>query len=193
MAGPVSFLSKLKDKWAGIVSGGQFGFLPKVKEIALRLGVILSGIVFVVVLLLWGGLAVYGNSLTSQINSLKKKQAEVFSDQDIKSAANIVAFDKGAALVQKILKTHIYPSGIFDKLSAVTLPNVQWQSFDADISSNSIRVSGFVSDYSSLAKQILALEDGGFLNIKITNIALDKTGGVGFVATFNFDPKILQK
>ena len=189
-----SFLSKLKNiknKLAGGV--GNFASWCKIKDIVLRLGVILSAAALVIVLLLWGGLAMYGKSLTSQIDALKKKQAEVFSDKDIAAAGRIIAFDKGAMLVQNLLKSHLYPSSIFDQLAAATVPRVQWQSFAATIKDRSITANGFAADYSFLAKQMLALEEGGFSNIKISGIALDEAGGVGFAAAFNFDPKILQK
>ena len=196
-AGPVAFLLKLKNiknKLAAGIGGSRSPYsFGKIKETALRLGTIFSGVILAIVLLLWGSLALYGKSLNSQIDALKKKQVAVFTDKDIDLAAKIVAFDKGALLVQGLLKSHLYASNLFDKLAAATLPRVQWQSFDASTKDKIINVNGLAADYSSLAKQILALKEEGFSNVKVSGISLDKTGGVQFSASFNFDSKILQK
>lgn len=190
-AGFLEFLKNLKNKL--FPGSGNFSANSRIKEALLRLGVIISSAALVLVLLLWGGLFFYKKSLASQIGDLKRQQSEIFSAGDKELAAKIVALDKGASLAQALLKNHIYASGVFDKLAAATIPRVQWRSFDLSVKDRSLVLNGFSADYSNLAKQMIALEEGGFFNIKITNIALDKTGGVGFMAAFNFDPRILQK
>jgi|GEM_PF-2140483 len=194
-----SILNKLKEKFSSLkgasVSGGGGGMaiITKAKGTLLRLGVIVSSSAFVLVLVLWGSVVIYKNVLTGQINDLKKKQAEVFNEKDKETAAKIVDFEAGSALVQNVLKSHIYTSSAFDKLAAATVPRVQWQSFDLSVQDSSINVKGFAADYATLAKQILALADGGFSSAVISNISMDKSGGVSFGAAFSFDPKILQK
>ncbi|MBU2265098.1 hypothetical protein KJ784_02860 [Patescibacteria group bacterium] len=189
--GATSSLKNFKDR---ISSGNKVFFISSnTKETLARLGVILIVGALGLVLLLWGGLIFYGKSLAAQISDLKKKQAEIFSVEDKKMAAKIVNFDENAVLIQSLLKKHIYSSAIFDKLSLVSLPRVQWRSFDLLVESNRVALKGFSADYATLAKQMLALEEEGFTNLKISNILLDKTGLVSFMAAFNFDPKILQK
>lgn len=189
--GTLDFLKNLKNKLS--FSGGSQAFLSKTKETLLRLGVVLSGAVLILVLLLWGGLYFYSKSLTSQIADLKKQQSEVFNAEDKALASKIVSFDKGAALIQSLLKNHTYSSVVFDKLAAVTLPRVQWRSLDFSLKNSEISMKGFSANYAALAQQLLAFEGNEFSNIKASSIALDKTGGVSFVLTFNFSPKILQK
>ncbi|MBU4142663.1 hypothetical protein KJ590_01535 [Patescibacteria group bacterium] len=198
--GATSFLKNLKNKFfAGFgqaklgFGNGNFSLPSKTKETFLRMGVIISGAALVVVLLLWAGLFFYQKSLFGQINDLKKQQSEIFSAEDKAMAAKIVDFNKGATLAQQLLKNHIYSSAIFSQLAAATLPRVQWRSFDLAVNDNSAALKGLAADYATLAKQILALNEAGFSNIKISNILLDKIGGVGFAAAFNFDPKILLK
>lgn len=188
--GAFSFLKGAKDRIAG---GGNINLSSRVTEVILRLGMIISIGAFFLVLVLWGGLYFYERVLIGQISSLKKQQAEVFSVQDKEIAAKIVALDKSAAIALTLLKNHVYVSELFNKLAAATVPRVQWQSFDLSVKERSLALKGFSADYATLAKQILALSEEGFLNVKVTNIALDKTGGVSFMAAFNFDPKILQK
>lgn len=199
-AGGRAFFQNLKNKFsAGFgqakpgFGNGNFGVPSKAKETFLRLGAILSGAALVTVLLLWAGLFFYQKSLNRQIADLKKQQSEIFSVEDKALAAKIVDFNQGATLAQALLKNHIYSSEIFSQLAAATLPRVQWRSFDLAVSDNSAALKGLAADYAALAKQILALSEAGLANIKISNILLDKIGGVGFAAAFNFDPKILLK
>jgi len=189
--GLASFWEKIKNKLA--FGNGQLALPSKTRETFLRLGVIISGAALVLILLLWAGLFFYKNSLNNQIKDLARQQAEVFGAKDKEIAAKIVDFDKGAALAQALLKNHIYASNLFDKLAAVTLPRVQWRSFDLAAKENKVAMKGLAADYATLARQILALEGEGFSNVEIGNISLDKTGGVSFSAAFNFDPKLLQK
>jgi len=188
-----AIFNKIKDGFSSLGSGEKLSAISKAKGTLMRLGVVLSSGVFVVVLLLWGSLIIYKSVLTGQINDLKKKQAEVFNDKDREIAVKIIDLETASALVQVLLKTHLYSSNAFDKLAAATVPRVQWQSFDLTIQDKKISVKGFSADYATLAKQILALADGGFTNVSVSNILMDKNGGVGFSAIFNFDSKILQK
>jgi Tfp pilus assembly protein PilN len=191
---PVSamdFLKNLKNKFS--FGGGSSVVFSRAKETLLRLGVVISGIALVLVLLLWGGLYFYARSLNNQISDLKKQQSEVFSAEDKILAQKIVDFDKGAILIQSLLKNHIYSSVIFDRLAVTTLPRVQWETFDLSVKNSEISLRGFSSDYATLARQLLALENDGFSNVRVSSISLDKTGGVTFLVAFNFDPRILQK
>jgi len=191
-----SILAKVRARIAGLRSGGGGGTLAvsaQTKGALMKLGIVLSSAAFALVLVLWGSLAVYKNVLTNQVNELKKKQAEVFNDSDKSIATKIIGLEKTSVLVQGVFKSHVYTSGIFDKLAAVTVPRVQWRSFDLAVVDNRLNLKGFAADYATLAKQMMALSDGGFSNVVISNISMDKAGGVGFGATFNFDPKILQK
>lgn len=190
-SGPNSLLTGLKDRISGD-GANRFSSL-KMREVLLRLASIISWAALILILLLWGGLYFYQQSLNGQINDLKRQQAEVFSAKDKETAIKIVDFDRGMTLTQELLKKHIYSSAIFDSLAAVTLPRVQWLSFDFIVKDGTLNLKGLAGDYSTLAKQMLALQEGGFSNVKVSNIGLDKVGGVSFAAIFNFDPKILLK
>ncbi len=186
-----SVFKNLKNKLTS--SSGSFSISSRLREALLRLASFLSVAVLTLVLLLWGGLFFYKNSLTGQIKDLKRQQAEVFSVKDKEMAVKIVNFDKGATLMQTLLKNHIYSSIIFDRLASATLPRVQWRSFDLLAPDSKLTLKGFSADYATLAKQMLALAEDNFSNLAVSNISLDKTGGVGFMISFNFSPKILQK
>lgn len=185
------FLKNAKDKLAA--GKDSLSANSRVREALSRLGMILASTALVLALLLWGGLYFYKNSLVSQINDMRKRQAEIFSAEDKELAAKIADLDERANLAQALLKNHVYASGVFDKLASATVPRVQWRSFGLSVKDRGLSLSGFSADYANLAKQILSLKESGFSDVKISGIALDKSGGVSFSAGMNFDPKILQK
>lgn len=173
--------------------GSDFSVSSRTRETWLRLLVIFSGTVFLLVLLSWGGLIFYKKVLTDQIDDLKKQHSEVFVAADKEQAAKIVDLDQRAALTQLLLKNHIYSSNVFQQLSKSTVPKVQWQTLNFSVPDSRLTLRGVSASYSSLAKQMLALQEDGFYNLEISDIQLDKSGGVAFIANFNFDQKILQK
>lgn len=158
-----------------------------------RFGLVLCGILFVISLALWGGLTYYKKSLVNQIADLKDRQSKVFSANDKALAAKIIDLQKSSDSAKGLLSSHIFISGVFDKIAAVTLPRAQWQSINLSAADRTVKLTGIAANYSVLAKQMLALGEGGFSNVAITGIKLDKLGGVSFGASFNFDPKILYK
>lgn len=188
-----SVFKKAQDKFSALKSGEGLAIISKAKGTLMRLGVILSFSIFALVLVLWGSLAIYKSVLTGQVNELKKQQSEIFNDNDKEMATKIVDFEKASVSLQSLLKSHLYASNLFDKLAAATVPRVQWKEFDLTVQGNIVNVQGFSANYTTIAKQILALSDAGFLSVNVSNISMEKTGGVGFDVVFNFDPKILQK
>ena len=172
---------------------GNFSGISNLKTPFLRIGLIASIFLLIIILLLWGGLIFYKKTLNAQIANTKDQQAKVFSQKDKELATRIIILDRKASLLQGMLKSHIYTSKIFDTLAATTLPQVQWQSLNISTKDKNISAKGQAANYSVLAKQILALEEQGFLRIKISDILLNKTGYVGFTANFGFDPKLIQE
>ncbi len=165
--------------------------LKNLKEPVLRGGIILSGFLLVALVLLWGGLLLYKKSLTNQIIDLKDKQARVFSAQDKAAALDMIGLEKSSALAVSLLKSHVFTSAVLDKLAATTLSQVQWATMDLTVADRSIKARGKAANYSTLAKQIRALEENGFSRVVAGGIMLDKTGGVSFDSSFGFDQKLL--
>jgi len=186
-----NFLTRAKGIFS--FSGGGFSGMEKLKDVFSRVGVALSSVILAFVLLSWGSLLIYKEVLKNQIADLKEQQSKVFSSKDQEIATSIVDLEEGSILTQSLLKSHIYSSEIFNEISKNTLPRVQWISLDFSLKELNLTTRGFAADYASLAKQIIALEDAGFSNLKVSNIALDKSGGVSFNLVFNFDYKLLQK
>ncbi|MDD2753107.1 MAG: hypothetical protein PHT44_00615 [Candidatus Portnoybacteria bacterium] len=167
--------------------------LTDVGQSLTRPGIIICSILMVAALTLWGGMFYYKNSLTDQIIGLKDKQSKVFSDKDKETALKIINLEKSSESAKELLISHNFVSEFFNKLAAATLPQVQWRSLNLLAAERSLKLGGAASNYSVLAKQILALRESGFLNVSVSKIKLDKLGGVAFEAGLNFDPKFLRK
>lgn len=155
--------------------------------------VVFLSVILVILVIGWGGMKIYGFSLSKQIAQAQTDRQKVFTDEDYKEAQKIVDLQNGAVLIQDILKNHIYTSDFFGKLSEVTLPEVQWETYSMDVKMNKITSQGKASSYSILAKQILALEEAGYSKISVSGVSLDKIGGVKFNIAFEFNSKIIQK
>jgi len=170
----------------------NFSNFSDLKAPFLRISLVASIFLLVIILLLWGGLIFYKKTLNNKISDTKEQQSKVFSQEDRELANKIIYLDKSAALVQKLLKSHVYTSEIFSTLASTTISQVQWRSLSISIKEKTISAKGLAANYSILAKQILALEEG-FLGVRISDILLDKLGGVSFTANFGFEPKLIQK
>lgn len=154
---------------------------------------ILAGVILALLLLGWGGLAYYEKSLNEQISALKDKQSKVFSSDDKQLVVQMNDFEIGATLLQDILKNHIYVTGLLDAIATSTLTQVQWNSFGLNVRPRGVNLNGSAANYSILAKQILALQNGGFSKVVVSGINLGKAGGVDFSVGFEFNQKIIQK
>lgn len=164
-------------------------FPPEKADSLFKAGVVLAALVFVLSCLLWGGLRFYQKSLIEKIDSIRAKQDQIFQAKDKELARSIIDFESGATLIQNLLKNHIYTSEILEKLSALTLPQVQWQTYSLDVKTKSLLVKGRAANYSVVAKQMLAFKEGGFFDVAVSGINMDRTGGVSFQLQAGFDPK----
>ena len=158
-----------------------------------KFGIIGGAVLLILLLLAWGGLLLYQKSLNKKIEDLKKQEASVFSSQDKAAAEKIADLEKRANIAQDFLKSHVYSSGVLDSIASVTLPKVKWDSYGLNVKDKAVTLKGQAADYSTLAKQLFALDQTNYFNVAVSNVALNKEGTVGFSVNFNFDPKILQK
>jgi len=159
----------------------------------LKFGIIGGFVLLILSLGSWGGIKIYLNSVRSNIEDLKKQEAEIFSSQDKETAEKIADLEKRANLAQEFLKAHIYSSEILNSIAALTLPKVKWDTYTLSVKEREVILKGRAADYSVLAKQLFTLEQSSYSNVTVSGIALDKDGTVTFGVNFNFDPKILQK
>mgnify|MGYP001565595957 CR=1 FL=1 len=195
-AGGASFtLTTLGQKIKSGFSGGR-NFLASTGDFWQNLAKYLttaSALILILLVLAWGGLLIYEKVLNNKTAELKQTYSKIFNEQDRTDATQIIEFDKTADFLQALLKKHVYSTSLLSQLATSTLPQVQWVSFNLLVKENRIATKGRAANYQTLAKQYLALEKGGFSEIELSSIALNRVGGVDFEASFNFDSKYLTE
>lgn len=138
--------------------------------------------------------------LTLSNHSLERKRAflerevknlEATRDLDLES--QVVELQKRIKIFRQFLEAHIYPSKLFTLLEELTIPQVQFTSFNADLEKGQLNLAGQTVSYSFLAKQLTVLEqDERIKKVEISNIALQSEKGVGFNLLLEFDRQILK-
>lgn len=160
-----------------------------------RLGTIAAVILIIVSLAVWTGFKLFENYASKKVEELQSEQAKVFTVVDRQEAERIIAVEKSAAVLQSLLKSHVYVSEFFDRISKYTLPRIQWSACVFNSANGKASLSGEAGDYSTLAKQLLSFgeDETGFKNIEISGVNLSRTGSVDFEMNLEIDSKKLQK
>ena len=180
------------DSFAEKESESILGF-SRMEEISLKKWIIGVFIMVVVSFLAYGGLKFYEKSVSSQISDLKNQQAAIWGQQDKNLVEKLINFQQSVDMIQELIKSHRYSSGLISALAAATLPQIQWESFDANTESNQLILRGRAANYKVLALQLLAFEkDQDWGDPKVSGIALDKKGSVGFLLNISFDSRLLR-
>lgn len=180
---------------------GGLQLLPETrKKIDIRIpgqnrSVVLSVILLVLILGLFFGLITYKNSLVSSIADIDAQLADLERARDKKLESSLLDLHQQIAVVNPILSAHIFWSDAMIKIQSITLPQVQFQSINADVPSKKLAAKMLVSNYTTLAKQIAA-----FYTVEsITDVILNKvqsqpTGKLDVTIQILFDTnKLLLK
>jgi len=170
--------------------------LPKISAAGTSLwqaAIIVSFAAFILSLAGWIGLYVYGGILKDKLAETKTTFSGVFTRQDMELFGETQILSQSAGIVQELLGNHVYSSELLAAISSSTMPNVRWKGLAITIKDRKISMDGYARNYTTLAKQIIALEKGGLKDIKVSGITLDREGGVNFSIDCSFDPKLISK
>jgi hypothetical protein len=161
-----------------------------------KLPLIFSLVILFLVIAAYGGLFFYGKSLDEKIKAADTKLAELKERMDKISLASILDLQKSLIEAKALLAGHIYSSNVLRLLEELTLPKVQWSSFSLDAGAGDIALSGRAEGYTTLAKQMLVLEedkDKRILQYSTSGVSLDHNGGVTFDMAITLNKKMLTK
>ena len=157
----------------------------------LWLGLSLS--LLIIVILITFGLWGYQNSLIREKANLEERITESESQRDLDLEANFVELKKGIENFKNVSKTHIYPSYLFEMIEELTLPQVRFVEFGADLSKAKVTLTAEAVNYNILAKQIVVLEqDSRIKKVELSEVSLGDTGGVGSELEIEFNPDFLR-
>ncbi len=182
-------------------------FIPKksfIKPIyrSRSFGILLNSsiVLFVVSMLVFGGIYLYKKSLSKHVallaDSLKKEQ-DAF---DLPALAEIGKTAQKIDFAKKLLKNHIAPSPIFSFLEQATLENVRFSNFSYNRQKSKnkdkgteISMDGLAKSYASLALQADEFQKNKNVeNISVSNLSLGKGGVVKFHIVVVLSPSFVK-
>ena len=182
----------------------DIGLIPKgygkekvgFKTIFSKIGILLIGLL-VLSLIVYGGLFYYNKSLTEKLSELQTQTEEINRQRDTEFEEKVISLEAALNSLKKILKNHVYWSNVFSKFESLTLPQVSFSNFNANLKDDGsvgLTISGNTSGYTYLAKQMVSFsQDELVSNIELSGINLGTEGGIGFGLSVDFLGEILLK
>ena len=144
------------------------------------------------------GLFFYKKYLTKQIETLSSSLNIARDSFETDTIKELDLFYRRTESAKTILKNHIVLSPLFSLLGDITIPQVEYTSFDAKIDDSgviTVNMKGTAKDYRSISVQsdIFSSPKGSSLkNILFANLTKVKDNNVSFNLKFNVTPSLLS-
>ena len=158
---------------------------------------ILSVIIFIITLVVAGGAFAYKKYLSNQESTLSTSLSKTRGGFEKSTIDELELFNKRTEVASLLLKNHATPSVIFGMLGEVTIPSVQYTSFNFQSNNGgySVSLKGLAKDYRSIALQSDAFNTSkgkSFKNVLFSDLVKDKNNNVSFNLKFDIDPGLLS-
>lgn len=151
----------------------------------------------------YAGLYFYKSSLTVAVDEAKKSLKLAEASFEPEAISDLQLFDKRVSASKQVLASHVVLSPFFELLGSLTLPSVQFKSFNSAIGSDGknfvVRMSGVAKDYKSIAIQAQTFnsnEGKYFKDVVFSNLTLsdekENKGYVSFEISFYVDPVLMS-
>lgn len=164
-------------------------FIPKESSF-----VVLSVILLTIVILISAGLWWYEYSMDKEKQNLNAKLQELASQRDLDLEANFIELKDGIDNLKKLLDNHIRSSELFVMIEDLTLPQVQFISFNSDLLKSTLSLDIRAVNYNIFAKQLVVFEqDQRIKSLIFSKVAMDNDGGVGSSLELELDPNFLRQ
>jgi hypothetical protein len=158
--------------------------------------VILAVLVFLTVVLAFGGLYLYKNILTKNITAKKEQLDRANQRFEIDRINELKLLDKRLKAGSKVLDKHISISPIFEILQKITMKTVRYTKFSYEITDKDeilIKMNGQALGYRYIALQAdLFSEEKNLINPVFSNLTLDDKSNVNFDLSFSVDPSLVD-
>ncbi len=157
-----------------------------------NLWMMLALIFLVLVVLIYFGLWGYKNSLTEKEKSLERKFEELTGQRNLELEANFMELKENIESFKKFLENRLYSSNLFKILEELTLPQVQFVDFSADLSRAILELKAETINYQTLAKQVVAFEeDERIKKVEFSEVELEDSGRVSSDLRIELNPDFL--
>lgn len=144
-----------------------------------------------------GGLFLYKSYLTSQQQSLSESLTLTRDSFEKDTIDELDLFNKRTESAKQILGKHIVLSPMFSLLGEITIPQVQYISFEQQENEKGflVNIEGVARDYRSIALQagmFNTTKGRQFKNVLFSDLMKDKNNNVSFNLKFSVDPSLLS-
>ena len=158
---------------------------------------IITVFLFISSILISGGLYVYKMYLTKQQDSLSSSLSVTRNSFEKDTIDELELFDRRTESAKQILSNHIVLSPMFSLLGEMTIPSIQYTSFEQLTNDKGflVNIEGVAKDYRSIALQADMFNSAkgmSFKNVLFSDLTKDKNNNVSFNLKFNVDPSLLS-
>lgn len=148
-------------------------------------------------LLAAGGMYLYKNYLIKQESNLSDSLSKTRDTFEKDTLEELELFNNRSTAASQILSKHIVLTPLFTRLSEITIPSVQYKTFEyvSDTDGYSITIKGIAKDYRSIAQQSDAFNTAkgrSFKNVLFSDLTKDKNNYVTFNLSFEVEPELLS-
>lgn len=168
---------------------------PKGKQ-PMSLFLVFSIIMFLTIVVVYGGLFFYQITLKQSIEKYKADLELAKGRFEIDRINELKVLDKRLIAGSKILDKHITISPIFQILQEITMKSVRYNNFTYNVSENGeilIKLNGQAQNYRSIALQSdLYSSNKNLIQPVFSNLNLDEKGNVLFQLDFKVDPLLVN-
>lgn len=143
------------------------------------------------------GLFVYKIYLIKQKETLSASLTLTRDSFEKDTIDELELFDRRTESAKQILSKHIVLSPMFALLGEITIPQVQYTSFEQKTNEKGflVNIEGLASDYRSIALQadmFNSVKGRSFKNVLFSNLMKDKNNNISFNLKFNVEPDLLS-
>lgn len=185
----------------------QTSFIPKKpivtdnniirRRLPLGMFPIFATILLVIVIFTSVGFFFYKNYLQKQKQDILDSLVLIKDSFDEEVINDLKLFDKRIIATKDVLGSHLVLSPLFQLLGELTIPSIQYTSFNHTTSDNGffVKITGVSRDYRSIALQADVFNETKgqyFKNVIFSNLVKNKENDVIFDLEFDVDPSILS-
>jgi len=156
---------------------------------------VLSLIFLALILALYGGLLVYKNKLSGELNRVEEQLVAVEKSRSKSDEEKLLRLKDQLSLVKPLIDSHISWSDGLARIQNLVNPQVQFESLNVNTTRGEYSFRAFGANYAAVAKQIAAFyTDEAIKDVSLGKVLGLPTGRVDFSIQLSLDVgKLLKK
>lgn len=156
---------------------------------------VLAGIIFVIALLISGGLFAYGKILGGQIKDAQGKILAARGAYEPEKIKELIDIDKKMTSSADLLRNHVAVSEVLALLEGLTLKKMRFTSFEYAKNNNkpTLAITGDIQTYNALARQQEFFASTEFIrNPRFTDFNLGDNGYISVKFSADIDQNLIS-